>query len=149
MKIKTLDRRKVYATLAAGAAAVGLLLGGATPANAAPAHQNTDPYNTGCAQSKSLVSSHNRMGGTLSVWQSSACGTNWTEWYGPNMHVVKNLHTSSGTIVNGGWTDPQYDTAPWSYSMQTYAPGTSAIAGTFVFDGNPVWFTCSTGCTWS
>lgn len=91
---------------AASVLAAGLVLTGATTASAAPSHRDTDPYNTGCANSKSLVSSKNAMGGTLSIWQSNACGTNWTEWYGPKRMVAKYLST-----VGGGNTTPQFDNA--------------------------------------
>lgn len=143
MGFKTMGRGRVASVLAATALAAGLVFSGTMTASAAPGHQNTDPYNTGCASSKSLVSSKNAMGGTLSVWQSTACGTNWTEWYGPSQMVAKYLGT-----IGGGGTDPQFDNAGWSYSMQTYAPGTAQIQGTFVFDGNPISFKCGTGCTW-
>lgn len=143
MKIMSIGRRRLVSALATAALAAGLVLSGSATATAAPGHQNTDPYNTGCANSKSLVSSKNAMGGTMSVWQSNACGTNWTEWYGPKRMVAKYLWT-----VGGGHTTPQFDDAGWSYSMQTYAPGTAQITGTFVFDGNPITFNCGAGCTW-
>lgn len=144
MSVKTQRRGRLASMISVMALATGLVLSGAMGASAAPGHQNTDPYNTGCARSKSLVSSKNfGSWGTMSVWQSTACGTNWTEWYGSKQEVMKYIST-----VGGGHTDAQMDNATWSYSMQTYAPGTTQVMGTFVFDGNPVTFRCGTGCRW-
>ncbi|WP_344013565.1 hypothetical protein [Microbacterium natoriense] len=145
MGTRAMGRRRGFVLLAAGLLSAGLVLSGVIPASAAPGHQNTDPYNTGCAQSKRLVSSKNAMGGTLSVWESTACGTNWTEWYGPRTKVAKYIWTVGAA---NGYTTAQFDTAGWSYSMQTYAPGTAVVQGTFVFDGNPITFRCGTGCQW-
>ncbi len=143
MKYRTSIKHGLAAATATVALTLALVGGGMTGASAAPEHQGTDPYNTGCANTAQLIGSRNLAQATVTVWTSTACGTNWIEYYGAARWVNKFISGPYGALLG------EHDYGTWSYSMQVYAPGTSTISGQWVFDGLPFRFTCSTVCTWS
>lgn len=143
---KTSEVRSRARAIVATVFAAALCLSAPQAATAATWHQNTDPYNTGCTSSKSQISSRNVPGGTLTVWASSTCGTNWIEYYGSSQTVNKRVY--SDETNGGGWTQWENDTAGWSYSMQAYAPGTTYIEAVAVVSGVTYRAVCGAGCTW-
>jgi hypothetical protein len=99
------------------------VIGVASPAQASgTGYNNSDPYNTGCASSKSRIHSYYAGGGRFDMYYSGACGTNWIEWNGPYVCTWKRVQS-----VYGGWTRWETDHSVWSYSMQIYAPGNTAV----------------------
>lgn len=148
--LETAPRRRRFArigSLATALAATALLaLGTASPANAAGWHTNTDPYSTGCANSKNLLSTKAVSGGTARVYWSSVCGTNWVEYSGINQWVKK--RTFSNDMNYGGSTQWENDLGAWSYSMQVYAPGTTYMEATVIINGKTTKAVCGVSCKW-
>lgn len=129
-------------TIAAGALA-------ATPltADAAASHYNTDPYSTGCADSKLELSSRAVPGGTAKVWFSNTCGTNWISY---QSSAPQDVWMKGWDAQSGKNTTLQHDVdVTWAYSMQSYAPGTTKFQGYWTIGGQDVGVTCQGGCTWS
>lgn len=120
-------------------------------AHAAVSHQNTDPYSTGCARDGYAFAAKAVPGGTVRVFVSPRCGTNWFEYQGTSQAVAKGIRSSYGTART------EVDTGTWSYSMQVYAPGATAKVTLWVQGGAPgapvsqTWrysATCSATCSW-
>lgn len=132
----------------AGVAAAALLLAATSlPASAAESHNNTLPYESGCAANKFVLSTYNIKGGTISVVYSRTCGTNWVEWNGPAIETTKTLRKSgsAGAMV---YTTPETDYTSWAYSRQLNAPGNTQIEAFVNVGGTAVWVACSATCTW-
>jgi hypothetical protein len=125
-------------------AALVLGLVSASPASAAPGHQNTDPYSTGCANDGYAFASHAVSGGTLRVFVSPTCGTNWIEYSGVAQYTYKYVSSAYGG------TNQERDYTSWAYSMQTYAPGASNGIAIYYSGADGVGWsaTCSATCTW-
>lgn len=113
-------------------------------AQASASHFNTNPYTTGCAKTASTIASKAVAGGTVYIKASSACGTNWVEYRGTTQKTTK---TGKDHNTNT-WTRTEVDTAAASWSMQSYAPGTTAYTGKIVIGGTTTIASCSWGCTW-
>ena len=133
----------------AAAALLPLIL--SAPAEAHPL-DGTLPYGqTNCAASKRLIPNGRvwTRGGTISIYWSTTCSTNWVEWSGPSYTVTKEIHT------NTAWPFAEIDYGPWSYSKQVYAPGTTAVGGQVQIQWGSTaytytqWsFACSSSCSW-
>ncbi len=95
---------------------------GSVPAQAASSHHGTLPYETGCAASRQLVQNGVRAvpGGTIRVYYSPVCGTNWVEYRGIAQMSAKQVTSSLGYTREVDYTS-------YAYSKQVYAPGTSKI----------------------
>ncbi|WP_216914134.1 hypothetical protein [Nocardia noduli] len=108
--------------LAVTAVAAISIAGLAPAAEASPAHNNTDPYSTGCNSGASLIHTYYTSGGRFDMFYSGTCQTNWIQWTGPNVCTWKRVQSPYGS-----WTQWEKDKATWSYSMQIYAPGSSTV----------------------
>ncbi|MBR7744180.1 CHAP domain-containing protein [Phycicoccus sp. BSK3Z-2] len=120
-----------------------VLVAGAS-ANASAGHFNTNPYTTGCSKTASTISSKAVSGGRMYIKASSACGTNWVEYRGNTQKTTK---TGKDARTNT-WTRTEVDTASASWSMQSYAPGTTAYTGKLTIGSTTTIASCSNGCTW-
>lgn len=116
----------------------------ANPASAAPSHHVTDPYRTGCTSGAFVIGSRSVPGGTIRVFSSPRCGTNWVEYQGINQWTSK----TTSSYSHGTPGIPEMDVAPWSYSMQVYAPGTTSIGVQVKVQGKTFNAICNNGCRW-
>lgn len=132
-------------------AALGMLLMAllfvpvAPAAHAAASHYNTDPYSTGCSASAYTLATHPVSGGTASIKVSRSCGTNWLEYSGTKQTTTKRTKDHA----TNKWTRTEVDNAKWSYSMQSYAPGTTKLTATVKIGTKTTTATCTTGCSWT
>ena len=113
------------------------------PAQASAAHENTNPYTTGCMSGSAAIASKSVSGGTVSI-MASPCGTNYVQYSGITQRTTK-----YGKAAGRNWTTTQIDTAANSFSYQSYAPGSTAYTGVIQIGSTNITATCSTGCTWS
>lgn len=119
-------------------------LAGAPSAEAAAWHQGTLPYETGCAASRMLVPNGTKAvpGGSLRVYYSQACGTNWVEYSGIAQMTAKEVTSSLGYTREVDYTG-------YAYSKQVYAPGNSKIQAGAFGPGWDIRATCQSSCTWT
>ena len=134
--------RRTAVAVAATSVAVLIPVGAA---QASASHFNTNPYTTGCSASASTIGSKAVSGGTVYIKASSACGTNWVEYRG----VTQTTSKTGKDHATNTWTRTEVDTAAASWSMQSYAPGTTAYTGKITIGSTTTTATCSYGCTWS
>lgn len=113
-------------------------------ANASAGHFNTDPYSTGCSKTAYTVTSAKVSGGTASIKYSRSCGTNWVEYRGNKQTTSKSGKDSK----TNRWTRNEVDYQPWSYSMQSYAPGYTAYTGKIIVGKNVTTVSCASKCSW-
>lgn len=85
-------------------------------------YNNTDPYSTHCNVGASLIHTKYVPSGRFDMFYSGTCGTNWIQWTGANVCTWKRVQSAYGS-----WTQWERDHATWSYSMQIYAPGNTAV----------------------
>lgn len=85
-------------------------------------YNNTDPYSTGCSAGASKIHTYYVSGGQFDMYYSGACATNWIQWSGANVCSWKRVQSAYGS-----WTQWEIDQSVWSYSMQIYAPGSTAV----------------------
>ncbi len=140
-----LGRGTALGSFVAAGALVGGLVSVTSPATASASHFNTDPYTTGCAANSFTLSSKSVSGGTVSILYSRTCATNWVVYKGISQTTSK---TGKDHATNK-WTRLETDTGTWSYSMQSYAPGTTAYTGQIKVGSTTTTGTCSTTCAWS
>lgn len=113
-------------------------------AQAAASHFNTDPYTTGCSKSSWTLAQKAVSGGTMYIKVSRNCGTNWVEYRGNRQTVTK---TGKDHKTNR-WTRTEIDTLPFSYSMQSYAPGVTAYTGRVTIGRTTTTAVCASSCSW-
>jgi hypothetical protein len=111
---------------------------------ASASHENTNPYTTGCMSGASAIASKAVSGGTVSIMESKACSTNWVQYSGVTQNTTK-----YGKASDKGWTHTEVDYAAKSWSLQSYAPGTTAYTGVIKIGNTTTTANCSWGCTWS
>jgi len=145
MSASTSLKPRRTARLAGALICASLSMAFASSAEASASHFNTDPYSTGCASSSFTLSSAAVPGGTAYVKYSRACGTNWMEYRG----VVQTTIKSGKDSTTNRWTNTEVDTTAWSYSMQSYAPGTTTYTGYVAVGATTTTGTCSSTCSWS
>lgn len=114
-----------------------------TASVAAPSHFNTDPYTTGCSKTAWTLATRSVSGGTASIKVSNACGTNWIEYSGVKQTTTKQTMDHA----TNKWTRAEVDNTAWSYSMQSYAPGSTKLTATIKIGTTTTTATCSSGCT--
>jgi hypothetical protein len=83
-------------------------------------------------------------GGTVSIMASPNCATNWVQYSG-----VTQTTTKYGKASGKSWTRTEVDYAARSWSLQSYAPGTTAYTGVIKIGTTTTTANCSWGCTWS
>lgn len=115
-----------------------------TPASAAASHENTNPHTTGCNKGAYTIGSKAVSGGTAYIWVSPSCATNWVSYSGTNQKTIK-----KGKADGKAWTRTETDTAASSWSMQSYAPGTTKYTGVITIGATTYTANCSNGCTWT
>lgn len=125
-------------------AVVTAMLAVADPATAAPSHFNTDPYTSGCAKNSYILSSRSVSGGTAYVHVSRTCGTNWISYAGKKQTTVKRTKDHA----TNKWTRTETDNTSRSWSMQSYAPGTTALTATIKISRTTWTASCSKACSW-
>lgn len=134
--------------IAAGVAGLVVLflasLFSAVPAQASASHTNTDPYNTRCAKSSYTLAKHAVSGGTALIKVSRNCATNWLEYSGKKQTTTKRIKDHK----TNRWTRTEVDNRPWSYSMQSYAPGATTITATIKIGRTTTTAVCSAKCSW-
>lgn len=145
MTITSHPLRNLTRTVLAASLAAGGLIAAAPTSEAALSHVNTNPYTTGCAATKRLLTSKAVKGGTASVYQSTSCLTLWLEYDGVAGQAVYKKTWDENSKV---WTQMEIDKVAWSYSMQSYAPGTTKFIGLMTTGGVNYSVTCTSGCTW-
>ncbi|MCT1460282.1 CHAP domain-containing protein [Aestuariimicrobium sp. p3-SID1156] len=145
MTITSHPLRNLTRTVLAASLAAGGLIAAAPTSEAALSHVNTNPYTTGCADTKRLLTSKAVKGGTASVYQSTSCLTLWLEYDGVAGQAVYKKTWDENSKV---WTQMEIDKVAWSYSMQSYAPGTTKFIGLMTTGGVNYSVTCTSGCTW-
>ena len=124
--------------ISAMAVALAVMAGGVAPANAVSGYgyDGTDPSTgaTNCVTgSTAIYPAPIRVGGTgasvgtMQVWYSPSCGTNWVRAYTGSSYtqVIKTSRREPNTPP---FTETETDFgAGWSYSMQVYAPGATCV----------------------
>lgn len=137
---------KTIRTTFVGAAALAMtaVLVPATPGQASASHYNTDPYKTGCSKSSYTLSTRAVSGGTASIKVSRNCGTNWIEYSGKKQTVSKRTKDHA----TNRWTRTEVDTLPWSYSYQSFAPGTTKLTAEVKIGSTTTTATCAATCSW-
>lgn len=129
-------RKTLAGLLFAVVALFGLNLSAPT-ANAASGtgFDGTDPISTGCVNSGQLISERavntwqGENAGTVQVWYSSACGTNWVRTWTryDEGNSNKNIERPAQNGLHA-FAEHEGDLGGgWSYSMQVYAPGSTQI----------------------
>lgn len=126
--------------------AAGTLLAAAPTSEAALSHVNTNPYATGCANTKRLVTSQAVDGGTASVYFSTGCDTIWIEYSGI---AGRTVYKRGWDAISNVWTTMEKDTGSWNYSMQSYAPGDTKYEGALSVAGINYSVVCTIECSWS
>jgi len=114
------------------------------PVHAAASHENTNPYTTGCVTGSYAISSKAVSGGTVSIMASTKCATNWVQYSGATQTTTK-----YGKAAGKNWTNTEVDNAAKSWSLQSYAPGTTAYTGVIKIGNTTTTATCGNGCTWA
>lgn len=132
------------AIVAFGATALAAAIVPMAPVQAAASHFNTDPYQTGCAKSAFTLSTRAVSGGTAYIKVSRNCGTNWIEYRGKKQTTTKRTMDHR----TNRWTRAEVDNLPWSYSMQSYAPGTTKLTATILIGSTTTTATCASTCSW-
>jgi hypothetical protein len=115
-----------------------------SPTLAAASHENTNPYSTGCMTGSYAISSKAVSGGTVSIMVSDKCATNWVQYSGATQSTTK-----YGKAAGKNWTNTEVDYAAKSWSLQSYAPGTTAYTGVIKIGNTTTTATCGNGCTWT
>ena len=133
----------MIAPIAVAIATVGSIVLTSSPAVASASHENTNPYTTGCMSGSYAISSRAVSGGTAYIMLSPKCATNWVQYSGTTQTTTK-----YGKASGKGWTRTEVDTAAKSWSMQSYAPGTTGYTGVIKIGATTTTATCSNGCTW-
>ncbi|MDN5545860.1 MAG: CHAP domain-containing protein [Rhodococcus sp. (in: high G+C Gram-positive bacteria)] len=135
---------RVVATSALSIVASLAVIAPMSSAQAAPSHYNTDPYKTGCSRSSYTLASRAVSGGTARIKVSRSCGTNWVEYSGKKQTVSKRTkdHRSNK------WTRTEVDNLPWSYSLQSYAPGATKLTAEVKIGSTTTTATCASTCSW-
>jgi hypothetical protein len=134
--------RRKFAIAAAAALATAGLAAAATPANAYSL-DGKDPYTTGCHSGSSVVrtaSIRNELQesmGTLSLYWSPTCKTNWSEVTVPNYgYGSVNVYTADGRSAifnysagNGGhhWGNMLYASGICAHGTGTVVTGTGRV----------------------
>ncbi|GAA3528364.1 hypothetical protein AFL01nite_02430 [Aeromicrobium flavum] len=137
--------RHTAAAAASLFAATASVVALSSPAEAAASHYNTDPYKTGCSKTAYTLSTRGVSGGTAYIKVSRSCGTNWVEYSGKKQSVSKRTKDHK----TNKWTRTETDNLPWSYSMQSYAPGTTKLTAEVKIGPTTTTAVCATTCTWT